>query len=166
MRAGNRHANRVQSLKRSSRRAAILGFGASALWAFAAWTSSLAAQQPATMAVVVIVNPSNPLNTLPATGVSRMFLKESTQWPNGWPVAPVDQAPSSAVRVMFSDKVLGRSVRSIKSYWSQQIFSGRGVPPPERDSDAAVVQFVKANRGAIGYVTAGNSGTAKVLQIH
>jgi ABC-type phosphate transport system substrate-binding protein len=162
MHAGNLHADRVQSLKRILKPTAFVGIGASVLLLLAALTSSLDAQQPA---FAVIVNPANPVNALPASGVSRMFLKESTEWPNGWPVAPVDQAPSSPVRVAFSEKVLGRSVRSIKSYWSQQIYSGRGVPPPERDSDAAVVQFVKANRGAIGYVTAANTGTAKVLQI-
>ena len=32
-------------------------------------------------------------------------------------------------------------------------FSGRGVPPPQLDSDEAVLRYVRARRGAIGYVS-------------
>ena len=37
-------------------------------------------------------------------------------------------------------------------------FSGRDVPPPELESDEAVVNYVLEHRGAVGYV----SGAAKV----
>jgi hypothetical protein len=32
------------------------------------------------------------------------------------------------------------------------MFSGREVPPPVRDSDTAVIEYVRANSGAIGYI--------------
>jgi hypothetical protein len=41
------------------------------------------------------------------------------------------------------------------------VFSGRGVPPPELDSEEQVVQFVLKNPGAIGYVS-GNTGIEDV----
>jgi ABC-type phosphate transport system substrate-binding protein len=114
---------------------------------------------------VVIVHPSNPIASVSAAELSRMFLKQSTAWPNGWPVLPVDQLGTSAVRESFSQRVLGRSARSVKSHWKQQIFSGRGVPPPERANDGEVLRFVLSNRGAVGYVTAGAAGTAKIIQV-
>ena len=40
------------------------------------------------------------------------------------------------------------------AYWQKMIFSGREVPPPEKTSSAEVVAYVRANRGAIGYVAA------------
>ena len=49
--------------------------------------------------------------------------------------------------------VLGKTVSAVKSYWQQQIFAGREVPPVEKTSDAEVIAFVKANRGAVGYVS-------------
>ena len=114
---------------------------------------------------VLIVHPGNPVSSLGAAQVNRMFLKQTTQWPNGWTVAPVDLPVGNSVRESFSQAVLGRSARSIKSHWSQQIFSGRGVPPPERATEGDVVRFVLGNRGAIGYVAPANAGGAKILQV-
>ena len=43
---------------------------------------------------------------------------------------------------------------AVANYWQRQIFSGRGTPPPIKESDAEVIAFVAANPGAIGYVSA------------
>lgn len=129
------------------------------------WIASSASSAPTapTAGYVVIVHPDNPAASVSAAEVSRMFLKQTPKWPNGWPVLPVDLSAASTVRELFSQRVLGRSARSVKSYWKQQIFSGRGVPPPERESDAEVVRFVLSNRGAIGYVAPASAGTSKIL---
>ena len=65
----------------------------------------------------------------------------------------VDLGPKSPVRAEFSMEVLGRDVPTMKNYWQQSLFSGRGVPPIEQPSEAQVVAFVAANPGAIGYVS-------------
>ena len=55
---------------------------------------------------------------------------------------------------------------AISSYWAQRIFSGRDVPPPELDSDEAVIEYVLKNRGAVGYVSpSAKLERAKVLPI-
>lgn len=82
------------------------------------------------------------------------FLKKTTRWPDGEVIAPVDQRPDSAIRKAFSQGVLKRSVAAVRSYWTQRIFSGRDIPPPEVDSDAKVVQYVATHPGAVGYVAA------------
>ena len=41
----------------------------------------------------------------------------------------------------------------MRSYWQQRIFSGRGVPPPELESDEAIVAYVLKHRGAVAYVS-------------
>lgn len=127
-------------------------------------TASSAPVAP-TPVYVVIVHPSNPTVSLKAADLARMFLRQSTSWPNGWPVAPVDLAGSGPVREAFSQQVLDRPARAVKNYWKQQIFSGRGVPPPERDNESEVVKFVLSNRGAIGYVAPASVGSAKILQV-
>jgi hypothetical protein len=43
-------------------------------------------------------------------------------------------------------------VPSVQSFWQEVVFSGRGEPPPERSSDAAVIAFVRANPNAVGYI--------------
>jgi ABC-type phosphate transport system substrate-binding protein len=104
---------------------------------------------------VVIVNEAEPAAALSAQEVSNLFLKKSVRLPSGIDAAPIDLAESSPERASFSKRVHGKSTSAIKSYWQRLIFSGRAVPPPEAGSPADVVAFVRAQRGAIGYVPQG-----------
>jgi len=100
----------------------------------------------------LIVNDSVKARSLSKKTVSDYFLKKAKKWADGTTVVPVDQIESSEVRDQFSRAVHGKPAAAIKSYWTQQIFSGRDVPPVEKKSDAEVIAFVKSNPGAIGYV--------------
>ena len=107
----------------------------------------------------IIVNPGNPVTWLDRRFVADVFLKKVTRWPqHDEVIRPVDLEGGSSVRRRFSDEVLKRSVSAVKTYWQQMVFSGRGVPPPEMDSEEQVVRFVLRNPGAIGYV----SGSAAI----
>lgn len=109
----------------------------------------------------MVVHPDNPTGSVSREFVTDVYLKRRTQWPGGETAHPVDQRADSGTRQLFSDKVLRRSVAAVKRYWQQRIFSGRELPPPELDSDAAVVDYVLQHRGAIGYV----SGNAKLERV-
>ena len=115
----------------------------------------------------VVINDSNTKPSISTEDLSRCFLKQTSTWINGVPVIPVDQSSSSDTRTAFSQEVHGRDVSSIKSYWQRQIFSGRGVPPTEKTSDEEVLEFVRSNPGAIGYVSvnADLGAGVKVLNI-
>lgn len=123
------------------------------------WTLLLfvVATPAAAQDVKIIVNSANSTAELPGDVVTKLFLKQTTKFPNGTAAQPVDQAKGSSVRAAFSKSVLGRGVSAVESYWQQQIFSGKDVPPPTKASDDEVVAYVKANAGAIGYVSAGAS---------
>ena len=107
----------------------------------------------------VIVNNANETSSLAKKELVQYFLKKTAKWSNGTPVVAVDQTEKSASRERFTLEVHGKSVSAVKSYWQQQIFSGRDVPPVEKSSDAQVVAFVKQNPGAIGYVAEGADTT-------
>jgi ABC-type phosphate transport system substrate-binding protein len=114
----------------------------------------------------LIVHSSNPATSLPREQVARYVLKKVTSWPSGLGVQPVDRERESTVRAAFSRSVLHKSVSEVSAYWQQQIFSGRGVPPPEKRSDAEVVAFVTGNEGGIGYVSgSADVGDAKVVAV-
>ncbi len=115
----------------------------------------------------VVVNASNPTTSISKEQLSRCFMKQTNTWINGATVTPVDLSAASSVRVEFSTAVHDRDVNAVKSYWQRQIFSGRGVPPPEKASDEEVLAFVRANPGAVGYVSSGTpvGAGAKVLEI-
>lgn len=104
-------------------------------------------------AFVVIVNAANTTSTLTTDQLAHLFLKKTVRWPGGTAVVPVDQSPSSHVRAAFTKVVLDKSVGAVQAYWQTMIFSGRGVPPSELESDAAVVSFVRATPGAVAYVS-------------
>jgi ABC-type phosphate transport system substrate-binding protein len=101
----------------------------------------------------LVVHESNLKQSITRDEVARFFLKQVTSWPAGGAVIPVDQEMESSVRQAFSKALLKRDVRAIKRYWQAQIFSGRAVPAPEKESDAAVLAFVQSTEGSIGYVS-------------
>src|SRR5258706_7829121 len=101
----------------------------------------------------IIVNSSNGSARISKTDLNALFLKKMVKWSDGTPAVPVNQSKKSGVRDSFTTTVHGKSVAAVDSYWQQQIFSGRDVPPAEKASDAEVLAFVKANAGAVGYVS-------------
>lgn len=139
------------------RRALLVAVGS---WLFAAPSRASAP------AFRVIVHPENPRSSVQRDFLVELFLKKITRWGDDEAARPVDQRADSPVRRAFSDSVLKRSVQAVKIYWQQRIFSGRGVPPPELDSDVLVVEYVLKHRGAVGYVSATcELGSAKVLSV-
>ena len=115
----------------------------------------------------VIANNSVPVGSLSRKAASDLFLKKTIKWVGGGPAVAADQLESSSVRQAFSKAVHGKTAAAVKSYWNQQIFSGRDVPPVEKRSDAEVLAFVRSTPGAIGYVseTAGTDGV-RVLTVN
>jgi ABC-type phosphate transport system substrate-binding protein len=128
--------------------------------------SEAVAGEPRPLAYQVIVNPANAVTSLDRQFLADAFLKKTTEWPSGDVIQPVDLPPDSPVRRMFTEEVIHRSVSEVKVYWQQRIFSGRDVPPPELDTDGAVVAYVLKHDGAVGYVSgAAAAGGAKVVAV-
>ncbi len=124
----------------------ILGLG---LLALGHWTLLAQEQSP----FKVITHPKNPVTSLSKTEVSKILLKKTSKWETGQRVQPVDQGGKDSVRGVFTKEIHGRSLSSIQKWWQRQIFTGKGVPPPELGSDKEVVAYVKKTAGAIGYVS-------------
>ena len=120
-------------------------------------TSTAQAPAPAapaaTQGFVVIVNSANPVQALTRDQLSKLFLKKTARWQTGREVLPVDLAGRTEARMAFSEFVHRKSVLSINSYWQQQIYSGRDVPPPAMRSERDVVEFVRNSPDAVGYVS-------------
>ncbi|HEY6000802.1 MAG TPA: phosphate ABC transporter substrate-binding protein [bacterium] len=114
----------------------------------------------------IVVNKDNPARGLAKGKIAFMFMKMTTRWDHGVAVAPVDQAPASAVRAAFSREIHGRDVEAIEAAWQRAVFAGRGTPPPEARSDEDVIAHVAGDPGGIGYVSAGaNTDRVKVLEV-
>ncbi len=114
----------------------------------------------------IIVHPDNPENSISKGFVSRLFLKKVTSWDHGQSVDPVDLDYASSVRTIFTKEIHKKSISAVRSYWQQQIYSGRKVPPPMKNTDNQVIHYVLSHPGAIGYVSPeAKLGRAKELEI-
>jgi len=114
----------------------------------------------------IIVNNSNSISSLSKKEISDLFLKKKTKWTDGTNVNPVDLNASAKTREDFSQQIHGKGTSAIRSFWQQAAFSGTASAPPEKASDAEIIDFLKKNPGAIGYVSASaNTEGVKVIEV-
>jgi ABC-type phosphate transport system substrate-binding protein len=102
----------------------------------------------------VVVNAASGVTELTRDQVSDIFRKKARRL-GGESAEPVDLNKNLAAREAFSQAVHGSSVNSIVSWWMQQVFAGKDDPPDQMGSEAELLEFVRSNPGAIGYVSAG-----------
>jgi hypothetical protein len=101
---------------------------------------------------IVIVNPGNRLRAVSHAFLRAAFLRKATTWSSGETIRPVELGKRFAARARFARKVLRKTPAQRRAYWTQQIFSGKGIPPPEADSEAAMIAYVRRHPGAVGYL--------------
>ncbi|MBL4631748.1 MAG: phosphate ABC transporter substrate-binding protein [Paraglaciecola sp.] len=101
--------------------------------------------------VVLVVHPSNSAD-LNKSLVKRIFLGKEKKFSTGQEAIPINQAPNTASRSSFDTDTLGRSSTQVAAYWSKLVFTGKGIPPKEVNSDAEVITLVAGNQNAVGYV--------------
>lgn len=102
----------------------------------------------------VIAHPDVPTMTLNKATLAQIFLRTRTRWDGGDKAKPVDQAATSQLKASFAKLILDRDLDALKAYWDQQVFAGKGVPPPEKPNDAAVAAYVASTPGSVGYISA------------
>jgi ABC-type phosphate transport system substrate-binding protein len=107
--------------------------------------------------VSVIVHPSNN-SALDKDTISRIFLGKNRGFPGGGDAIPVTFKEGTPASDQFTENVLSKSPKQLKSYWAKMIFTGKGTPPKQMDADAEVVSLVSKNPSVIGYVTSGSEG--------
>lgn len=102
--------------------------------------------------IVIVVHPSNSV-TLTADDISKIYLGRSKNFPDGKPAIAVAQVDAAAATAVFNDKVLNKTGSQMKAYWSKLVFTGKGSPPKEVDSDAEMIALVSQNPNLIGYIS-------------
>jgi ABC-type phosphate transport system substrate-binding protein len=116
--------------------------------------------------IKIIVHPDNPVPAVDASFVRDAFLKKAASWSDGRAIRPIDLGKRSTARTRFTHDILRKTPAQLRTYWNQRVFSGKGVPPPEAVTTAAVIAFVAANPGAIGYLPSGvDAGGVKVVPL-
>jgi ABC-type phosphate transport system substrate-binding protein len=118
--------------------------------------------------LVVIVSAKNPLTALRAEQVAEIFLAQVGRFPDGVEATPLDLPVGAALRDEFYARVAAKSPPLMRSYWTKMIFTGRGQPPRELDSSAAIRKLVASHPGMIAYIdrAAVDESVHVVLAVH
>lgn len=102
--------------------------------------------------IYVIVNPSNNLKPLTHKEAVDLFMGRTRLFPNGDYVLACDLPRDHLVRAAFYQSLTGMTQAQLNSYWSRLMFTGQVMPPQTLSTEATVIDMVKRNPGAIGYV--------------
>ncbi|MGC4094282.1 MAG: hypothetical protein QM756_41515 [Polyangiaceae bacterium] len=113
--------------------------------------------------LLVIVHSGNPANTLDKATIKSRFLKQNPEWGDGNKVRPADQP--GAARVAFVSKVLDMTPKDYERYWLERKYAAAEPPPRKVDDDEAMVKYVGASKGAIGFVDAANFEATKKVKV-
>jgi ABC-type phosphate transport system substrate-binding protein len=123
----------------------------------------LAAQAQAQ--VIVIANPGVKIAAISKSDLRDVFTGAATALPGGGSVAPV-LLKAGAVHEAFLLAYIGKNDTSFRAGWRSLVFSGQASMPKSLDGDAAIVEFVAHNQGAIGYIGKGSPHEGvKVLEV-
>ncbi len=126
-----------------------------------AWVFAFSAQAE----IAVIVNAANPVHALTMRQVAELYLGRVRTFENSQLAVIVDQDHDEQLRSQFFKGISGMSPGQVTAYWARLKFTGQVQPPRVMDGDAAVLNFVRRNPSAIGYVSLQNAADSKVKTV-
>lgn len=113
--------------------------------------------------IAIIVHPSNS-SSLDKSTIAKIFLDKQKRFSNGGEAIPLNLKGGSDIRSNFTTTILKKNSAQAKAYWTQLLFTGKGTPPKEMETDADVVRLVSANPALIGYIDSKSADdTVKVV---
>lgn len=93
--------------------------------------------------------------TLTIKEVVDIYMGRMKRLSNGAYLIPIDIETENPMRGGFYQKLMDKNLSEINSYWARLVFTGRGVPPRQAESFDEIIEIIKNNKGAIGYVPLG-----------
>ena len=99
----------------------------------------------------VVVPQGSPIQTLSEQEVASIFLGKTNRFPNGDRALPLE-LNDEQLRQRFYQKVSGKSLIQLKSYWATLVFTGKGKPPRVLRDVADMERNLPNLPGAISYV--------------
>jgi len=114
---------------------------------------------------VVVAHPDVAVDQLSADELGRIFKKESTRWPDGTPIVPVEVGGTAPTRSSFYRATLKLVVGDVTAYWINQAMTTGNNPPKIFSSDGLVMRYVGQTPGAVGFVSPTTPADPRVKRI-
>ena len=102
--------------------------------------------------IYVIVSAQSPVRTLAQKDVLALYTGRTRTVPGSETATPLDQQRDGPARAEFYQALTGMDIARINSYWARLHFTGQVQPPQSVGDDGAVIQRLRADPAAIGYV--------------
>lgn len=99
--------------------------------------------------LVVIAHPESRVSELTRSELINIFMGRYRKLPSGIAALPVDLGP---LRAKFYRELVNKDMAEINSYWARLMFSGQASPPLQIDTQKDLLDYVRRNPGAIGFV--------------
>jgi hypothetical protein len=114
--------------------------------------------------VTVVANKAFPAASISKSDLKDVALGDKTAV--GGATVTFVALESGEVHEDFLKAFVEKSGVQFANYWKQMIFTGKGKPPKAFKSEAELLGYVAATKGAIGYVSAGaDTSSVKVLTV-
>lgn len=104
--------------------------------------------------LVVIVNADNPIDNLSKREIIDLYMGRNLYFPSGDLALRLDLAPDSPERITFYQKMVKKSVAQVNAYWARLSFGGRASPPTTAPNSRKMLETVRLNKYALGYIDA------------
>ncbi len=102
--------------------------------------------------VVLIANKSVQITEIKDADLRAIFKGEKTRFADGSHAVPVT-LKGGPVHEVFLRNHLGSSPDEFRAQWRKAVFTGQGAMPRAFDSESALIEYVAATPGAVGYVS-------------
>lgn len=101
--------------------------------------------------VLVIANAKGPLTTISEREIKAIFLGEK-RFAGDIQILPIVLEKDAAIRDQFLSAIMQMSIKEYRIHWTKKVFQDGIHPPASKDSTREVIDAVKQQPGAIGYI--------------
>lgn len=101
----------------------------------------------------LVVQSANPQDSLTHKEAVDLFMGRNRAFRNGDLAQVYDLPRDSAQRADFYQRLTGMGPAQVNSYWARLMFSGQTMPPQSVSDEAAMIETVKRNSKAVGWLS-------------
>ena len=100
----------------------------------------------------MVANKGVQISEISDADLRAIFMGTRTRFADGSHAVPVTLKGGPAHEVFLKNHV-GESPEEFRTQWRKEIFTGLGAMPKAFDSESALIDYVAATPGAVGYVS-------------
>ena len=114
--------------------------------------------------LVIVVHPNSPLAKISAKELKDIYRNKIKKWKFGGAIIRTSLKKGETHKAFC--KTIKKSPSKLKRFWKKQVFTGKGAALKKFKSEKELINFIKDNELAIGYIdSASANDSIKVLPI-